>query len=139
MFCIQCRHPRTAVTNSRPHKKLPIVWRRRSCAACGNVFTTIEKPDLISRQVRSSGQTQPFNLGRLIISIANAFQHNPALGTEHAAALADTILGHLTAHQDISTATIAEEAHRVLSRFDESAGMAYALQHGLSIKKQRSR
>ena len=107
--------------------------------ACGDVFTTIEKPDLTSMQVRSPGHTQPFNLGRLIISIANAFQHSQALGTEHAAALADTIIGHLTAHQDISTATIAEEAHRVLSRFDESAGIAYALQHGLSIKRQRSR
>ena len=42
MKCIFCKNKATDVTNSRPSKHGEVVWRRRSCGSCKEVFTTQE-------------------------------------------------------------------------------------------------
>jgi transcriptional repressor NrdR len=140
MFCINCFYPNTAVTNSRPHKKQPVIWRRRSCSACGSIFTTTERPSLAhSQQVYSpSGETTPFNIGKLIISLAEAFRHDPAQADTVVFDLAQTIETHLaTELKTITPEDIEVVAHQVLKRFDELAAVQYAAQHQLITSTSR--
>lgn len=131
MICINCYHSTTAVSNSRPHKTTPSVWRRRCCPACKAVFTTIERPDLRYSKIALGNDKSDFNIGKLIISIAAAFQHDSPKGVEYASAIADTVMTKLALHPIITQKLIAQETHVVLERFDAKAAMAYALQHRL--------
>jgi transcriptional repressor NrdR len=141
MFCINCFHSSTNVGNSRPHKKQPLVWRRRSCPQCGTVFTTTERPSLAHTQKvhLPSGESTSFNLGKLIISLSKAIQHNPSEAefvTLELAQTIETIL--LTEIKTITPEDIEVIAHQVLKRYDELAAMQYAAQHQLvtSLKKR---
>jgi transcriptional repressor NrdR len=140
MFCINCFHTNTSVSNSRPHKKQPVVWRRRTCAKCGTTFTTLERPSLADNTpvYRDGNQTTTFNLGRLIISIAAAFAHDPKQAKEASLWLAQTVENSLSTQ--ISTITpedIAAITHQTLKRFDELAAVQYAAQHQLISSTRR--
>lgn len=140
MFCINCFYPTTAVTNSRPHKKQPVVWRRRGCSKCGTVFTTTERPSLAhSQQVHlPSGEIVPFNLGKLIISLAEAFRHDPHQADIGVLDLAQTIETYLvTELKTITPEDIEIVAHQTLRRFDALAAVQYAAQHQLITSTSR--
>lgn len=142
MICIYCFHVKTSVSNSRPHKKQPQNWRRRTCTACHKTFTTYERPssdELLVR--RPDDATEGFNLGKLIQSIARASQHNKKQAAYDSLHLARTVELTLitTANSDYSVtpATISEVTHTVLKRYDELAAMQYAMQHGLIVSVRR--
>lgn len=137
MFCINCFHENTSVSNSRPHKKQPSVWRRRKCAACGSVFSTLERPSLAENMHvdAKNGLHEPFNLGQLIISINEAFAHQPLDGKKYALWLAQTVETALsTQHpRTLTSEDIEATTHVVLKRFDEVAAIQYAAKHQLII------
>ena len=144
MFCINCFHKNTSVANSRPHKKQPAVWRRRKCSKCGEIFTTFERPSLADNKpvVLPSGETDIFNLGKLIISINKAFTHAPDEAEYNTLWLAQTIEDTLsTQHTVITPEDIEAVTHQTLKRFDELAAVQYAAQHQLisSTRKPRGR
>lgn len=142
MFCINCFHAKTSVANSRPHKKQPSVWRRRSCAHCGAAFTTYERPSLAENTPINlpDGTTDTFNLGRLIISIAASFSHNPNEGRYNALWLATTVEDTLSSQRThITPEDIAATTHHVLRQFDELAAIQYAAQHQLISSTRRRR
>lgn len=140
MFCINCFHTNTQVANSRPNKKRAHVWRRRKCTTCGVVFTTYERPSLADNKpvYLPSGNTDSFNLGKLIISIAKAFTHTPNEAEYSALWLAQTVEDILSTElkvitpEDIKTTT-----HVVLKRFDELAAVQYAARHQLISSTRR--
>lgn len=147
MFCIKCFNPTTQVVNSRPHKKHPGVWRRRKCPHCGQLFTTDERPRLRdSQEVWHTNRkvTSRFNPGLLVISIANAFGHNPLAGKQAAWDLMETVVQTLTIEfpEGLSNDDIAAVTHQVIERFDARAGLQYGLQHdlltGKAARKRRS-
>jgi transcriptional regulator NrdR family protein len=130
----------TRVTNSRPNKKRPSVWRRRQCQACHAIFTTHERPSLADNKPihLSDGTTDTFNLGKLIISIAQAFTHTPQTAQYSALWLAQTVEDALsTEHQIITPAEIEATTHQVLKRFDEAAALQYAIKHQLLTSTRR--
>jgi len=134
MFCINCFHPTTKVTNSRPNKKQAAIWRRRHCPSCNLTFTTNERPIINeNRKIRGQGGTASlFNPGRLILSIAAAFTHAPETGKEVAYWLARTVENELaTQRETLSADDIAAITHKVLKKFDELAAIQYAAQHQL--------
>jgi transcriptional repressor NrdR len=134
MFCLNCFYPSTHVTNSRPHKRTPSVWRRRTCQQCQTTFTTIERPSLAdNKQVfLSDGSTDTFSLGKLIISISGAFSHDPRKAQYDSHYLAQTVEDTLSAeYQIITPDDIAAVTHQVLKRFDELAAVQYAAKHRL--------
>lgn len=140
MFCINCFNPHTNVTNSRPHKKRPLVWRRRTCPKCSAVFTTHEQPALTgSREVHlPGGKTDTFNLGRLVISIATAFTHAKGKAQYDSLWLAETVESTLsTEYAAITPDDIAAVTHHVLKQFDELAAVQYAAKHGLITSTKR--
>ena len=132
MTCINCLHSSTSVANSRPHKKQSSVWRRRTCPSCGATFTTIERPDLRYSTISVGNDKRSFNYGKLVISIAESFQHDKQKGVEHASDLADTVVTLLSRENHIDSVTIARTVHTTLTRFDPLAATAYAIQHKLT-------
>jgi transcriptional regulator NrdR family protein len=144
MFCIKCFHPTTKVSNSRPHKKNASVWRRRVCPNCGHIFTTDERPRLsYSQQVwhPGSASSTSFNPGILLISIANAFGHDPAHGKRVAWDLTETVIQTLAIEhpQALSSEDVAAVTHQVLDRYDKKASLQYGLQHELLTARSTKR
>jgi transcriptional repressor NrdR len=132
MFCINCFHPSTNVTNSRPNKKQPLVWRRRKCSSCGATFTTYERPSLADNTLvrLPNGKEEAFNLGKLIISISKAFAHLPEEASYNSLWLAQTVENTLSSQREfITPEDIEATTHETLGRFDELAAVQYAAQH----------
>jgi transcriptional repressor NrdR len=140
MFCIYCFHEDTSVSNSRPHKKRPSVWRRRKCSRCKKSFTTLEQPQLGGRNIHTKNGPVPFNIGRLTVSIANAFAHDPLTGKEQAYWLAQSVEATLASeHPQITLQEIEAITHQTLKRFDEVAATQYALKHQLIVSASKRR
>jgi len=140
MFCINCFHEDTRVSNSRPSKKQPTIWRRRRCRNCGTIFTTYERPSLASNKKvqHSDGQTALFNLGKLIQSIARAFPHSLYDAEYNSLWLAMSVEDTLsTQRETITPPDIAAITHDVLRRYDELAAVQYAVQHQLIVSARR--
>jgi len=140
MFCVNCFHTATRVVNSRPHKKSPSIWRRRSCESCGTIFTTLERPSLADNKkiALPGGTTDAFNLGKLIISISGAFTHAPEKANYDSIWLAQTVEDTLsTQYAVITPDDIAVVTHQTLKSFDELAAVQYAAKHGLIASTKR--
>ena len=140
MICINCFHEKTTVVNSRQHKTQVAIWRRRSCAQCGHIFTTYEHPAAEAVSIRDEqGNSTPFNIGKLVISIGNCFQHDKNIADRYSYDLAITVrekIMHLTTP---SINDIAATTHSVLQRFDQIAAVQYAAQHNLIVSGRRRR
>ena len=142
MFCINCFSKNTRVTNSRPHKKQPNVWRRRQCPKCGMVFTTFERPSLAENKPvhLSPGKAEGFNLGKLVLSIAQAFAHDPKAAQYHSLWIAQTVEDSLSSQREVLTPEdITATTHETLKRFDELAAVQYAARHQLLTSTRRRR
>lgn len=142
MFCINCSKAATRVINSRTSKKTPLVWRRRLCLGCDHRFTTHEIPSTESIVVSSrhpSNPPVPFSPGRLLLSIAQAFAHDPERGKQASWDLTQTVIMKLflDTHRQLTTEDIATVTHQVLDRFDPAAGAQYALTHHLLTSVRR--
>lgn len=144
MFCINCSYPSTQVTNSRPSKKLPSIWRRRKCPACLYIFSTDERPRYTDITVTDSidGSKTPFNPGTLTISIASSFQHNQTHGRTAAWDLMETITAKLfgVTAEPVTTDLLARLTYDTLRAYDQVAGAQYALTHHMiTTSKKRGR
>lgn len=162
MFCIYCFHTKTRVANTRPHKKHPQTWRRRQCLQCHKTFTSYERPAseelvvaLLPQQKTSQppSATEPFNLGKLILSIARAAQHDQRQASYDSYELASTIeleliLAASAAQKKepltngdsplmISISKIVETTHETLKRYDALTALQYAAQHQLITSARR--
>lgn len=140
MFCINCFHSSTNVSNSRPQKKTPQIWRRRTCANCGKTFTTYERPSLADNKpvTLSSGKTEQFNSGRLIISISSSFIHDQEKAKRDPLWIARTVEDTLSTDKEpLTPQRIARETHETLKRYDEIAAIQYAAKHKLISSTRR--
>lgn len=148
MICIYCFHMKTRVINSRTHKKQPQTWRRRQCPQCQQIFTSYERPDSSELTIqKKNGDQEHFSISKLILSIAQASQHNRRQAEYDSFHLASTIeLELLSASQArkeqtrpglVSAQDVLRTTHAVLKRFDELTGMQYAMQHGLITSVRR--
>ena len=139
MFCINCFYPSTSVTNSRPSKKEPSIWRRRFCTNCKQTFTTHERPSLANREIHlPDGAKEPFNIGKLTLSISKAFSHSQKDAEYNSFWLARTVENLLVTQREIINPEDIEAAtHNVLKRFDELAALQYAAQHKLISSVRR--
>lgn len=132
MVCVYCGHE-TAVTNSRPQKRLNQVWRRRRCSECRAIVTTIESVDYSAAWMvkRPTGQLQPFSRDKLFVSLYNSLQHRKS-ATSDATALTATVIRSLALVQARSTlepAMIRSAASVALHRFDIAAATHYDAFH----------
>ena len=145
MLCIRCSN-KTKVTNSRPHKKTPGVWRRRACTSCGTTFTTHERlsDSHYMFNVIKGNHSSRFSLPVLMVSIFQSLGHLPlAEASEESYWLAQTIAQSVqeSAHDHVSSHHLARETYDVLTHYDEGAAVFYGLRHHISATKapRRSR
>lgn len=140
MICVYCGYKSTDVTNSRPRSRSSGVWRRRQCGSCKRSFTTDETARNIMKVIKSDARPRSTNLSmsRLTISIWKSFQHDPNQGSLVAGDLTQSVISALTPATTVSPQEIAETTYQIIRRYDESAGIAYALQHHLltSVKRR---
>lgn len=137
MVCVYCGG-KTSVTNSRLHKKLNRVWRRRQCATCLNVFTTHESSDeRRSFMVREdhSGKLLPFSRDKVFISLYHSCGHRKG-AFEDAAALSDTVMAQLfnpsrDQHATVTKLEIKQTVLQALTHFDRAAATHYEAYHQL--------
>lgn len=131
MVCIYCGG-KTEVVNSRPQKRANHIWRRRKCAVCGNVFTTIESTDLAtSILVLNFGSLRPFQRDKLLLSVYDCLRHRKD-PVGDATALTATILHKLLDSIDRPTLTrsqIVTTVSSVLKNFDHAAHVQYLAYH----------
>jgi transcriptional regulator NrdR family protein len=70
MKCIYCSHKETEVINSRKTRSNTLVWRRRHCVRCDNVFTTREGTFLDNLfLIKRNGKRERFIYEKLFASI----------------------------------------------------------------------
>ncbi len=135
MICIKCSSE-TKVTNSRPHKKTPTVWRRRQCLSCGTVFSTNEvvADDSYAFRVQGPNGMTNFSLPRLMLSIATCLTHRPSPASgDEAYWLSQTVAQQVQASATdvIVVHSLAEMTYHALSNFDATAGIQYGARQGL--------
>jgi transcriptional repressor NrdR len=75
MRCPFCRHGDSRVIDSREVDDGQAIRRRRSCAACGRRFTTVEESVLAV--VKRSGVTEPFSRDKVVRGVRRACQGRP--------------------------------------------------------------
>ena len=75
MRCPFCRHGDSRVIDSREVDDGQAIRRRRSCAACGRRFTTVE--EAVLAVVKRSGVTEPFSREKVINGVRRACQGRP--------------------------------------------------------------
>lgn len=128
MVCIYCPGT-TQVTNSRKQRSGKTVWRRRHCQLCDTIFTTIEQPDLTAsiRVETSTKELVPFSRDVLFYSIAASCGHRKQSALSDAAALTDTVINLMLAHQKalVTTNMLQETVFATLQRFDIAAATYY--------------
>lgn len=140
MLSINSTNEPTKVVNSRAHKKLPVVWRRRQGVESGVTFTTYERPSLAENKqiIRQDGQKDTFNLGKLLLSISAAFSHNQKSAQYDSLWLAQTVEDTLSIDPDkLTPHKIATVTYETLKRFDELAAVQYGAQHRLITSVRR--
>lgn len=135
MICINCSHD-TKVTNSRPHKKTPSVWRRRQCTSCGTIFTTMESiaDNAYSFRVVKADSKEEFSIPRLMVSVFASLAHRSGSATaDDAYWLAQTVAQNIqaTATDTVTAEALARQTWETVSFFDATAGIQYGARHGL--------
>jgi transcriptional repressor NrdR len=75
MRCPFCRHSDSRVIDSREVDDGQAIRRRRSCAACGRRFTTVE--EAVLAVVKRSGVTEPFSRDKVVSGVRRACQGRP--------------------------------------------------------------
>ena len=141
MVCIYCGND-TRVTNSRLQRRSNTVWRRRLCAKCGAVFTSLERVayDQSLGVVDGTSHIMPFTRDILYLSIYESCRHRETAIVD-ATALTDTILGKLVPDKVtdglLRRTDLVRVATDTLRRFDRAALVHYQAFHPLT-KRARS-
>jgi transcriptional repressor NrdR len=138
MVCIYCGS-KTQVTNSRFNRRTNAVWRRRACTACGAIFSSYETVDLAGtwRVAHSAGSRKldTFNRDKLLLSLYKSCAHR-GTAVADATELNKTIITQLVPLAQnglLSHTMIAQEAYKVLKRFDMAAAIHYEAYHRKSL------
>ena len=128
MRCPFCGNEDTQVKDSRPSEDGTAIRRRRSCASCGQRFTTVERVQLRELTVvKSDGRRVPFAREKLSRSIRIALRKRP-VQEERMERVLNGIVRQLEAagETDIPSRQIGELVMETLKAVDEVAYVRFA-------------
>ncbi len=128
MHCPFCGHGDTQVKDSRPTEDGSAIRRRRSCAACSQRFTTIERVQLRELTVvKSDGRRVPFDRDKLARSVRIALRKRP-VQEERVERIVNGIVRQLEASgdSDIPSKQIGELVMETLKEVDAVAYVRFA-------------
>jgi transcriptional repressor NrdR len=128
MKCPFCGHDDTQVKDSRPTEDSAAIRRRRSCASCGQRFTTIERVQLRELiVVKNDGRRVPFDRDKLARSIRIALRKRP-VQEERIERVVNGIVRQLEAagDTDVPSSAIGELVMETLKEVDAVAYVRFA-------------
>ena len=128
MNCPFCAHADTQVKDSRPTEDGQAIRRRRSCPACGQRFTTVERPSLRELTVvKSDGRRASFDRDKLTRSITTALRKRQ-VADERVERVVTGIVRQLEAsgETEIPTSQIGALVMTTLKEVDEVAYVRFA-------------
>ena len=128
MRCPYCGQDDTQVKDSRPTEDGAAIRRRRSCTACGQRFTTIERVQLRELVIiKSDGRRVPFEREKLARSIRIALRKRP-VDEERIERIVNGIVRKLEAsgETDIPSKHLGELVMETLKEVDEVAYVRFA-------------
>jgi transcriptional repressor NrdR len=125
--CPYCSFESTRVVDSRLTDPGDAVRRRRSCANCGNRFTTYERAEeLPIAVIKRDGTTQRFDRRKLLRGLVRAAGGRP-VGGEQLEALADSIAAEIRrGGPEVKAERIGDLAERGLARLDPVTAIQFA-------------
>lgn len=129
MFCPEC-HGQSKVSNSRPHKKRPEVWRRRHCLDCGSVWTSREFISPDNDIPLASGEQ--IHLGDIALAIAMLIPVSQSSRGKTALEIAQIVIEKLyTLSTPATKATLDNILYDALQHFDPVWAARYAIENNL--------
>lgn len=135
MLCPFCFQKSTKVTNSRPSKTLPRIWRRRHCIRCGHTITTYERVSAKELPLVEDSHDAPstYSEARLMISIWRELPESSPSRADDAEALAQTVTERLIVNnqQSLTTSLIATTTYQTMTAFHPNSGARYGLTHAV--------
>ena len=128
MRCPYCLADDDRVVDSRPAEEGAAIRRRRECRACGQRFSTHERPEHAPLAVRKrNGRLEPFEHAKVLAGIEKATK-NLALAEDtprRAAAAVEARLRRLGT-REVASQTVGTEVLAVLRDIDPVAYMRFA-------------
>jgi len=128
MRCPFCGHEDTQVKDSRPTEDGSAIRRRRSCAGCGQRFSTVERVQLREIMVVKSDSTrQLFDRDKLARSVRIALRKRP-VDADRIEQIVNGIVRKLEAsgEADVPSAMIGEIVMETLKEIDAVAYVRFA-------------
>ena len=123
MDCPDCGHARTRVIDTETSADGTSIRRRRECARCEFRFTTYERPEWETLQVKKrSGEIEPFDRAKLRGGIQRAVEKRP-VSEEDVTALVDAVEDDLEARDTriVSSRTVGDLVSERLRDVDQVA------------------
>lgn len=128
MKCPYCKHPETAVIDSRLSEDGASVRRRRECEQCEKRFTTYERVELqLPMVVKSNGYRTAYDQNRVRVGFMRALHKRP-VPTEYVDEAIQRIEQRLLSlgEREVSSRVIGEMVMRELKKMDDVAYIRFA-------------
>lgn len=127
MNCPSCGEPRTNVVDSRPTDGGEAVRRRRECPDCDLRFTTYERLEWQTLQVRKrDGDVEPFDRDKLLDGVRRATEKRP-VSEDEVRRVVDDVENELQSRdrQVVDTEDVGELVTERLRELDEVAYLRF--------------
>ena len=127
MRCPGCANLRDRVVDSRQADDGRSIRRRRECESCGGRFTTFERIETATVQVRKrSGDIEPFDASKVAAGVSAACKSRPVDPGEIAVLVADVEDALRTMNKVVSSDEVGLEVLVRLRALDEVAAVRFA-------------
>lgn len=127
MRCPTCGNLRDRVVDSRQTEDGRSIRRRRECESCGGRFTTFERVETTSVQVRKrSGVVEPFDASKVAAGVSAACKSRPVDPGQIAVLVADVEDALRCTGKEVSSDEVGLEVLVRLRALDEVAAVRFA-------------
>ena len=127
MRCPGCGNLRDRVVDSRQAEDGRSIRRRRECEACGGRFTTFERIETATVQVRKrTGDVEPFDASKVAAGVSAACKSRPVDPGQIAVLVADVEDALRSLNKVVSSDEVGLEVLVRLRALDEVAAVRFA-------------
>lgn len=127
MRCPACGHLRDRVVDSRQTEDARSIRRRRECETCGGRFTTFERIETATVQVRKrGGEVEPFDASKVAAGVSAACKSRPVDPGQIAVLVADVEDALRSMGKEVTSDEVGLEVLLRLRALDEVAAVRFA-------------
>lgn len=127
MRCPACGNLRDRVVDSRQGEDGRSIRRRRECETCGGRFTTFERIETATVQVRKrSGEVEPFDASKVAAGVSAACKSRPVDPGQIAVLVADVEDALRSMSKEVTSDEVGLEVLVRLRALDEVAAVRFA-------------